>query len=348
MSQLTIRCAGVAAFACFLSIVFPATVHAWETEGLRLRGRLQGRWQVENESADSDNWSETFILRRARVDGRWEPENWLRLVAELDLSDGVRPKDAYARLQPHELLGITAGQFKKPFSRLKMSSPFDLVIPERGLLDRFAVASTQYGGYGGRDIGIMLSGTYKGPIKLTYYLGAFNNPLDEESYHRDYVGRLEVRIIKGLILAGNINYKRYEDALRIDSGDGFLVGGDLRWTIDDFRLQLEGAWGDNLGTEDAVAYFVHIAEGNKLVGAHSIVSYRFKLDKSLALIPAFMAEVFNHNLQEGDNTAVRLAAAVNLDILQYIRVVVSAEGVLRKARQTDSPTMIFLQLQLDF
>ena len=113
MSQLTIRCAGVAAFACFLSIVFPATVHAWETEGLRLRGRLQGRWQVENESADSDNWSEAFILRRARVDGRWEPENWLRLVAELDLSDGVRPKDVYGRLQPHELLRITAGQFKK-------------------------------------------------------------------------------------------------------------------------------------------------------------------------------------------------------------------------------------------
>ena len=337
-----------ARFACLLIFLFPTTAQAWETEGLRLRGRLQGRWEFQNDPADTDGWTDAFILRRARVDGRWEPENWLRLVLELELSDRARPLDLYGRLQPHELLRITAGQFKKPFSRLRMSSPFDLVIPERGLLDRFAVSGTQYGGYGGRDIGIMLSGTYQGPVKLTYYLGAFNNPLDRNEYHRDYLARLQVRIIKGLVLAGNASYKRYRDSLGTITGDGLLIGGDLRWTIGDFRLQLEGAYGENLGDENGLADYLYTAEGNSLYGAHSILSYRFKINKSLDLTPAFMAEIFDPSDEREDDTAVRLAGALNLDMMKYIRIVLAAEGVLRRARRYDAPTLVFLQLQLDF
>jgi hypothetical protein len=353
------RHAASAALACILLFVFDATAQAWKTEGLRLRGRLQGRWELADDPDDPGYWSETFRLRRARVDGRWEPENWLQLMLELELADGrARPRDVYGRLQPHEMLQITAGQFKKPFSRLKMSSPFDLAIPERGLLDRYAVADTYVGGYGGRDIGLMLSGVFEAPLKLRYYLGAFNNPLDEDEYHRDYVGRLQVRIIKGLLLAANISYKRYRTINGTGGwikGDGVLVGGDLRWTIGDFRLQLEGAWGENLGTDDlATAVLLGGVmprvpdERHSLYGVHSILSYRFKLGKSLFLTPAFMAELFDPDDEESDDTAIRLAGALNLDITKYIRVALAAEGVPGKAEEFDSPTVIFLQLQLDF
>lgn len=350
------RHAGLAALACLPILLSHSTAQAWETEGLRLRGRLQGRWQLENDNdpADDEGWTDTFLLRRARVDGRWEPENWLRLVLELELADGrARPWDVYGRLQPHEMLRITAGQFKKPFSRLKMSSPFDLVIPERGLLDRFAVSDVYYGRYGGRDIGIMLSGTCPGSLKFTYYLGAFNNLLEDtaDEYHRDYVARLQARIIKGLILAANVSYKRYRASNATDqtiTGDGVLVGGDLRWTIDDFRLQLEGAWGENMGDDSGLADYVYGTEGDSLYGVHTILSYRFDLGKALALTPAFMAEVFDPSDQREDDTAVRLAGALNLDITKYIRVALAAEGVLRNARHYDTPTLIYSQLQLDF
>ena len=350
MNDRVFRFAGAIAFACLLVLLFDSGARAWETEGLRLRGRLHGRWELEEDPAEAGYWSETFRLRRARVDGRWEPENWLRLMLELELTDGVRARDVYGRLQPLPLLQITAGRFKKPFSRLKMSSPFNLVIPERGLLDRYAVADTYYGGYGGRDIGIMLSGAYEGPVKLRYYLGAFNNPLDENEYHRDYVARLQIRIIKGLLLAGNLSYKRYEtfDFGETRQGDGVLVGGDLRWSIGDFRAQLEGAWGDHLGTEGGLVDYVNLARGNSLYGVHSIFSWRFRITDTLALIPAFMAEVFDPSDERQDDTAVRLAGALNADLAKYIRMVLFAEGVLRKAAQYDTPTAVFLQLQLDF
>ena len=348
MNLFTIRNVGSTLLACVLVLLSHATALAWETDGLRLRGRLQGRWQLENDPVDDEGWTDAFLLRRARVDGRWEPENWLRLVLELELSDRARPRDLYGRLQPHEMVSITAGQFKKPFSRLKMSSPFDLVIPERGLLNRFAVADTYYGGYGGRNIGIMLSGTVPEPLKLTYYLGAFNNPLDDVRYNRDYVARLQARIIKGLILAGNISYKRYKNNDSMITGDGLLLGGDLRWTVGDFRAQLEGAWGENLGTENGLADYVVTTVGDSLYGVHTILSYRFKIDKTLALTPAFMAELFDPSDEETDDTAVRLAGALNLDITKYIRVVLAAEGLLRHARHYDAPTLIYSQLQLDF
>lgn len=330
--------------------MFANTARAWETEGLRVRGRMQGRWQVENDPVDTDDWSDAFVLRRARVDGRWEPQNWLQLTLELELSDEAKPRDVFARLKPHPLLQITAGQFKKPFSRLKMSSPFELSIPERGLLDRYAISDTYYGGYGGRDVGIMLSGTYECLVKLRYYLGAFNNILDDNEYHRDYVARLQVRIIKGLVLAGNVSYKRYEssDFDETTTGDGLLVGGDLSWTIERFGLQIEGAYGDNPGSDNGLADIVNLGAGNSLYGLHSTVSYRVSLGESLALTPAFMAELFDPNDQQDDDTAIRLAGALNLDIEPYVRVVLAAEGLLRRAAQFDSPTVIFLQLNLDF
>ncbi|MFC1609435.1 porin [Myxococcota bacterium] len=346
------------------------------TDELRLRGRMQMRWGLEQEPT-SDEWTDLFLLRRARVDVRWQPADWLRFVVEVDAAEGRQPtfglsqprasqapatdlgvhtKDVYARLKLHDLLRISAGQFKKPFSRLKMSSPFDLVIPERGLLDRHAVRDTYYGGYGGRDIGAMVSGVWEGPVKLRYYLGAFNNLLDDDEYHRDYVGRFQIRIIEGLVLAVSGCHKRHHEQLGDVSDPDYqvvtrtknLVGADLRWRLADFEIQIEGAYGDNAGTDGDFLVIINNGLGHSLYGAHAIASYRLKIGDSLVLVPAVMAEVFDPDVEQQEDTAVRVAGGLNADIGDHVRVVLSAEGLLDKPKRYDAPTVVFLQLNLVF
>jgi hypothetical protein len=350
--------AKILALACLAMISIPPAALAWQKGGLRLRGRAQVRYTVED-SAQEGDWTDYFLLRRARVDGRWKPADWIRLVLELEISDQARPRDIYTRIDLHPLLRITAGQFKKPFSRLKMESPFNLVIPERGLLDRFAVADSLYGGYGGRDIGLMLSGTWDGPVRVRYYLGAFNNLLDDDVYHRDYVARLQVRVFKGLILAVNASHKLYDREFD-DVGDPRniprtrnLFGADIRWTLGDFRLDVEGAFGDNASTGDRLPDGNDIvkitnAYGSILYGVHAVASYRLKICESLVLVPAFMAELFDPGDVEDTEAVVRLAGAVNAEIGKNVRVVLSAEGLLDQAVEYDSPTTIFVQLGLNF
>jgi hypothetical protein len=349
------------ALVCLVMLLLPTVALAWQKKGLRLRGRAQVRYGVEDQIQSEDglqttDWVNYFLLRRARLDGRWKPEDWIRLMLEMEISENrVRPRDVYVRMDLHPLLRITAGQFKKPFSRLKMDSPFNLLIPERGLLNRYAIADTLYGGYGGRDTGLMISGTWDGPVRLRYYLGAFNNLLDDDSFHRDYVARLQVRVIKGLILAVNASHKYYDE--EFDSGavprTKNMFGADIRWTLGDFRLDVEGAFGDNANTNEQQQNASSIPEivnayGSLLYGVHAVVSYRVKISESLILTPAFMVEVFDPSDNEGTDAVMRLAGAVNADIGKNVRVVLSAEGLLDKAIEYDSPTNIFLQLGVGF
>ncbi len=361
-----------------MMLLIPPAARAWQKKGLRLRGRAQVRWVFEREietlvtesetgampdvtREDTGDWVDYFKLRRARFDGRWKPTDWIRLMLEMEVTDRVEPRDIYVRMDLHPLLRITTGQFKKPFSRLKMESPFNLVIPERGLLNRFAVADTYYGGFGGRDIGLMFSGTWDGPVRLRYYLGAFNNPLDDDSYHRDYVARLQVRVIKGLIIAASASHKLYDEDhgepgytdYRVIPRTRNMFGADIRWTLGDFRLDIEGAVGDNANSDeqqmDRDSFpVVCNSYGSTMYGAHAVVSYRVKIGESLVLTPAFMAEVFDPGDGEDADTVVRLAGAVNADIGDNVRVVLSAEGLLDRAADYDLPTNIFVQLGVGF
>ncbi len=304
---------------------WPGVASAWESEGLRLRGRMQTRWQVEESEGD---WSNQFILRRARVDGRWQVLDWLRMDLEFEGSDGVELKDAYARIEPWSFLKLSVGQFKKPFSRLRLDSPWALVIPERGLLDDTVVRKTSHGGFGGRDLGAMLSGNFVAGLKMRYSLGVFNGDgaIDgRDEQHTDYVGRFQIRPIKGLLLAVNAAHKI------IYLGDRHLTanlfGADLRWTLGPFRLQAEAAYGDN----------PNAGPGHRLVGGHLIFSWRWEVRPGWTLIPAAMAEVLDPD-DAVDGYGGRLAGALNLDVGEHLRLVLSGEGAFGDLNAVDAHT----------
>ncbi len=314
---------------------------SWEYENLRLRGRLQTRFEakdqpeIDAESADEGGggWESAFSLRRVRVDGRWAPADWARMVVEFEGAAStdlntvefsmVELKDAFGRIEIHPALVFHLGQFKKPFSRLKMESPFRSVVPSRGLLNRYAVARTSHGGYGGRDIGVMASGRLKKLARFNYYLGVFSGPghIDgEEESHKDIVARIQVRPFKGCRLALNASHKLYHS----ESGallTANLFGADARFKFGGFTLQLEGAYGDNVDAPDDLV-------NHRLWGTHGIASYALRISDELVLTPAFMAEVFDPDDQDDGGRVVRLAGGVNLDIGELMRVVLFAEGLL--------------------
>jgi len=330
-------------------VLLPLNAGAWETGDLRLRGRLQTRFEAQEK--DDGEWTGDFRLRRARFDGMWLPSEWVRLVIEfegagmLDLNNSesayTELKDAYGRIQIDEALRIQLGHFKKPFSRLKMMSPFDLLLPARGTLNRHAISRTSHGGYGGRDVGLMISGRFRDLARLQYYLGAFSGIgfIDgiEES-HKDLVGRLQVRPVKGLRVAVNASHKLYHNPI----GTIFtanLFGADLRFKFEGITLLLEGAYGDN----------IDLGPGHTLWGFHGTLAYKLILDDDLVVTPAVMAEVFHPDDQADDDRIIRLAGALNLDIVEFCRVILFAEHALENlAGDYRVPTRLFVQVNMAF
>lgn len=327
------------------------------SEDLRIRGRLHSGWQLSAQE-NPDSWSDSFYLRRARIDGRWKPNDWSKLNLEFEFSNNnFRIRDAYAEFSPFKDsdldLDFTVGHFKKPFSRLRMMSPWDLDIPERGLMNAFVANGTRFGGFGARDIGFMVSGNVKGPalftedpLKLQYSLGGFNSLPSETEYYRDVVGRTQLRLFKGLIVALNGSLKLYDDS---GFKSAFVWGGDVKWEWDQFKWVTEAAHGDNVNT------------GGKLWGAHSTFSYRVPLPENWfgglavapALTPAIMVEGFNPEANNVSELDWRLAAALNLDLTSQLRLVLGLEKTWENLAASDrsqlsNPTRLNLQANVAF
>jgi hypothetical protein len=300
---------------------------------LRLRGRGIFRYQLRDE-AKYDGWTDEVRLNRARFDARWQPIKKLRLMLELELTQGVEIRDVFVRYNFHRLFRIKTGYFKKPFSLLRMTSRWDLLIPRRGLIDRHTVGRSMFGGFGARDAGVMVFGRVgkrKG-VRVRYYLGVFDgwrlsdaffrdpdNPNDDNTSHRDYVARVQVGLFDKVFLGVSYNHKRARMALapgaELDRTFN-AVSGDLLVSMAGFGLHVEGIYASN----------PNAAQDHYLMGGHATVSYRIKISDTLALTPAVMAEYLDPDDQVDENHALRLTGALNLDIGKYTRVILAAEG----------------------
>jgi hypothetical protein len=331
------RPASILALLCLLSL--PA--YAQETEKpaeakkdeLRLRGRGIFRYQVRAHEK-FDGWSDEIELDRARFDARWQPSRRLRLLLEIELTQGVEIRDVFVRYDFHRGFRLKAGNFKKPFSLLRMTSRWDLLIPRRGLIDQHVVGRSMFGAYGARDAGLMAYGRFgkrKG-VRVRYFVGVFDgwrltdaffrdpdDPNQDNTSHRDYVARLQAGLFDKVFLGVSYNHKRARMILA--PGEEMdrtfnAVSGDILLNLSGFGLHLEGIYGSN----------PNAASGHYLLGGHGTASYRLKLSDALFLTPAFMIEFLDPDDQVEEKHALRLAGALNLDIGKHTRVILAAEG----------------------
>lgn len=300
---------------------------------LRLRGRGIFRYQVRDE-AKHDGWTDEIRLNRARFDARWQPTKRLRLLLEFELTQGVEIRDVFVRYNFHRAFRLKVGNFKKPFSLLRMTSRWDLLIPRRGLIDSHVIGGSTFGGFGARDAGVMVFGRLgkRKQVRVRYYLGVFDgwrltdaffrdpdDPNDDNTSHRDYVARLQVGLFDKVFVGVSYNHKRARMALApgLEMDRTFnAVSGDISLALAGFGVQLEGIYASN----------PNAAQDHYLLGGHGTISYRLKLSDSLFLTPAFMAEFLDPDDQVDEKHALRLAGALNLDVGKYTRVILAVEG----------------------
>ncbi len=199
--------------------------------------RLFGYYKI----TDKPDVPRRFELDTARLNLSWRYGRAVEAAIEYDFaglvkrdSDGVEIRDglrdAYIRLEPVRWLGFQMGHFKKPFSRLELTSRRKLPTISRGEANDYALGFLDYGG---RDIGAMISGRLIKSIKLEYAASVFNGGGIDNVYmgtdSLDYVFRLESRPLDWLSVGASFSARVIDE----DDFEEFFDASDYEGLVDD-------------------------------------------------------------------------------------------------------------------
>ncbi|MFW6079540.1 MAG: porin [Gemmatimonadota bacterium] len=212
-------------------------------------------------------WS-TFETRRIRPTIAVRVDDWIEGKIQPDFALGdIKLADAYIDFELDERFRVRFGQFKKPFSRIELTSSSRIVPIERGLrirglneafrvdlsdepeppftdVDGLLLVGDEYLlagalGYLGRDMGVAAYGDVG---RLDYTVGIFNGSGADRRDDSD-----------GVSAAGRLEYSPRDDwPLRLGAAgsyrellfDGELLGIDVREDIGGFAFEVDAEWGD--------------------------------------------------------------------------------------------------------
>jgi hypothetical protein len=263
----------------------------------------------------------------------------------VDTKQKVPLRDAWVKVAPFQWLGLTMGQFKKPFSRNELRGFGKLEFVERGLGNSFFIEDMLYGG---RDVGAMVSGTLLPTVGLAYYVAAFNGDGQnaKESHSngaKDLVGRLEVEPLKALALGVSYSAKSFPgDPDKHDPS--VLWGADFKAKVPFLRFQGEFLYGEN-----------HVVTSlPKAMAGMLAVNSNVKLGKvsgtALKLEPAFRVEFLRPDTELTDADIWAYTPGLNLLIGKSARLMADLE-LVKAGKATDpdygDATRFMLQLAFD-
>lgn len=337
-------------------------------------GRLFGYYKI----TDKPDVPRRFELDTARLNLSWRYGRALEAVIEYDFaglvkreSDGVELRDglrdAYIRIEPVRWFGFQMGHFKKPFSRLELTSRRKLSTISRGEANDYALGFLDYGG---RDIGAMISGRLIKSIKLEYAASVFNGGGIDNVYmgtdSLDYVFRLEsspldwlsvgasfsARVVEeddfeeffdasdyeGLtdpdfpdwLTAGNADYAllRFTDEYKWLAGTHVMGELDLELRFGGFEAVVETMLGENWWFEDS-PYLWSIS---------SLLSYRFPLfEGAMAVEPVLFAGLLH--IEDPDWAwrvrMVELNPGVNVHFGEDVRLMIHGQLIWTQGVEAD-------------
>ena len=275
-----------------LSLVLAARVDAQTVEAGPLTLKLKGRinYQFNTTSVDDAELaaqglnvavpSSTFELRRLRVGTAFEYEDWLNGEIELDVAGGrVQARNAFMNFGFAPAFQVRAGQFKKPFGLLQLtsSSTFPLIergVRIRGLADALSSqddpASRVFTGLVGEEQELLDQLRYQnyelgaevhggiGPVG--YAVGVFNGTGSDRASETDdksFAGRgtLELAAGKPLVLGVGLSRSVLRTGSSADDArTGAAWEADLQWgefRQRGLRVLAEVTGGKNIAVEDA-------------------------------------------------------------------------------------------------
>lgn len=263
-----------------------AQVRAGPVE-LDFTGRAQ--MQMNTTSVDEDDLPGfrdladlAFETRRVRFGAKLSFDEWITGIIEADFGGpGAILTDGYLDVELDPALVIRAGQFKKPFSLIELTSNTQILTIERsvrirGLEDLVGVPGEEQwlvdaSMYKGRDIGVMAHGAIG---VLGYAAGVFNGSganAREDRGSKAYAGRLTYAPAEPLTLGAAVSAQPTGSleplgdeltgiAWSLDAeygefrGDGLHVMAELVFG-DDGLLAVAGDAPDMLGTQAVAAWF---------------------------------------------------------------------------------------------
>lgn len=340
----------------------------------KTKRRIKARMFAHYELSDKRDAPNHFELGVARVNFYWSQGRVFDAVLKYDFAnlidgdevkDGL--KDAYLRLEPVRWAGVQVGQFKKPFSRIELTSRKKLPSFSRGESNDYI---SDFLHYGDRDLGVMLSGRLVKKIKLDYAAGVFNGggpgteKLGEGS--KDVAFRLDLKPTKWLGLGASASARIIkEEDLEIvfDASDyAGLVDNDFPLWLnpEDQEASMAGfvsayPWltGTHwMGEIDAAVEFggfgamVEMSLGENwwfeqspyLWSVATIMSYQFSIAHDrMAIEPTLMAE--SMHIEDASWTwrvrLIQVAPGVNVHFGKNLRLMIHGEWIKTTGTEAD-------------
>jgi hypothetical protein len=316
--------------------------------GIKWSGKVYTLFEASNEAGEIAN---AFSLNKARISADWSDGGMLSasLQAEfsgiVDTKEDVPLRDAWVRVEPFRWLGLTMGQFKKPFSRNELRGFGKLEFVERGHGNEFFIEDLLYGG---RDLGAMVSGEILPSLGLAYYLGAFNGDgLNAKESHsngaKDLVARLELEPLTDLAFGVNYSAKTFPgDEDGYDRGE--LWGADFKAKVPYLRFQGELLYGDRH----------ELPNQPKALAGLLAVNSNLKLGKvsgtALKLEPLFRVEFLRTDTDLSDADIWAYTPGLNLLLGKSARIMADLE-LVRGGKKTvpgyEDANRFMLQLAFD-
>jgi hypothetical protein len=271
-----------------------------------------------------DGW----YLNRAFVRLGAKPTSWLTTKLLFDfaaLKDGdllQTVKLAYATVQLHPRVAISAGLFKRPFSLLELLPIGEYEFGSNGPTDGLIKDI----GFGGRDIGVLLTWM---PLKqkklLKASVGVFRGGRGEETAALDglFAARLESTPVKHLHLGADAVWRRKAADLDYGTADGPQSDG-WAWSADaiidfplwDIRAEMLG--GDRTDVKNRPnPDFGNVATA--FLGGWILGLYRIPVGSSV-LMPGIRLEWLDSDRQNPVGNHFALSGSLNVDFDPRLRL----------------------------
>lgn len=252
-------------------------------------GRVQVQWNstsvtAEEAGSEAPMAAHTFETRRVRLGARISAGDAVDGFIETDVALGrLQLKQAWMRVALDPAISVRAGQFKKPFGLIELSSSAQLPMIERGVRIRGltdALAGQADGrlgtlrgdlllgdasvlvnamGYAGYDLGIAAEGSHG---RLAWSAGMFNgNGPDarDENDGKSFAARAVYAADVGLPIAVGAGWSRRElnwplaTSPETRAGNAFGVDAELGGFRSGWWVLADATMGDNLLTDETFA-----------------------------------------------------------------------------------------------
>jgi phosphate-selective porin len=286
-----------------------------------------------------------FRIRKARLQLNWTQGKVLggsvevEMAHELDAdeqeagSDSSSPtwaplRDAYVEVTPIKAVGVRVGQFKRPFSRIALTSSRKLKLVSRGVSDAWINGELNYGD---RDVGAQLQGEVGKNWGVDYAVGLFNGTgsnareIDDRGA-KDFVGRVVGHLGKHFEIGANIAIKSWDDPAATVSytTNAVMFGGDLAFDYKGFDAVAEGGYGD---------YYSHIdatTDDLKSLYVLGLLSYKIPLMDTwkLAVEPLVKGELLLPRADDSDTQVLAATVGANLHLGNLFRLMVQGDLIL--------------------